>query len=117
MLDKLQKDYPIVFSEPTYSIWEHRQLFQIPLIDSSKQPAHHCLLPLSGDKLPVLKKRINKQLELGRAVPLANPYWYPVQFTKKKSWGDSRLCANYLALNANMVTDAWPLQHIDDLLS
>ena len=27
MLDKLEKEYPDVFSEPTYPIWEYRQLF------------------------------------------------------------------------------------------
>ena len=27
MLDKLEEEYPAVFSEPTYPIWEHRQLF------------------------------------------------------------------------------------------
>ena len=27
MLDKLEKEYPAVFSEPIYSIWEYRQLF------------------------------------------------------------------------------------------
>ena len=27
MLDKLKKEYPSVFSEPTYPIWEHRQPF------------------------------------------------------------------------------------------
>ena len=36
MLDKLEKEYPDVFSEPTYPIWEHRQLFKIFLIDISK---------------------------------------------------------------------------------
>ena len=27
MLDKLEKEYPDVFSEPTYPIWEYRQPF------------------------------------------------------------------------------------------
>ena len=36
MLDELEKDYPVVFSEPTYPICEHRQPFKIPLIDTSK---------------------------------------------------------------------------------
>ena len=36
MLDKLEKEYPEVFSEPTYPIWEHRQPFKIPLIDTYK---------------------------------------------------------------------------------
>ena len=27
MLDGLEKDYPEVFSEPAYPIWEHRQPF------------------------------------------------------------------------------------------
>ena len=36
MLDEVEKEYLEVFSEPTYPIWEHRQPFQIPLIDTSK---------------------------------------------------------------------------------
>ena len=36
MLDELQKEYPEVFSEPTYPIWEHIQTLKIPLIDTSK---------------------------------------------------------------------------------
>ena len=27
MLDKLEKEYLAVFSEPTYPLWEHRQPF------------------------------------------------------------------------------------------
>ena len=36
MLDKLKTKYIIVFNEPVYPIWGHRQQFQIPLIDTSK---------------------------------------------------------------------------------
>ena len=36
MLDKLEKEYPDVFGEPIYPIWEHKQPFKIPLIDTSK---------------------------------------------------------------------------------
>ena len=35
-LDELEKEYLVVFSEPAYPIWEHRQPFQIPLINTSK---------------------------------------------------------------------------------
>ena len=45
-----------MFSEPTYPIWEHRQLFKIPFIDTSKLPAHHSLYPLSSEELAALKK-------------------------------------------------------------
>ena len=55
MLDELEKEYPDVFSEPIYPIWKHRQPFKIPLLDSSKQPAHCHQCPLSSEKLTALK--------------------------------------------------------------
>ena len=116
MLDELEKEYPDVFSEPTYPIWEHRQPFKIPLIDTSKQPAHCCLYPLSSEELTALKKQINEWLESGCIVPSASPYGHPVLFAEKKGGGGLRLCVDYHSLNANTVTDAWPLPHIDDLL-
>ena len=56
ILNELGKEYPVVFSKPTYPKWEHRQPFKIPLIDTSKQPSHHCLYPLSSEELAALKK-------------------------------------------------------------
>ena len=38
-------------------------------------------------------------------------------FAEKKGGGGLHLCIDYYALNANTVTDAWPLPHIKDLLS
>ena len=38
-------------------------------------------------------------------------------FTEKKGRGGLPLCVYYHTLNENMVTDAWLLLHIDDLLS
>ena len=35
MFDELEKEYLAVFSKPIYPIWEHRQLFYIPLINTS----------------------------------------------------------------------------------
>ena len=116
MLEKLEKEYPEVFSEPIYPIWEHRQPFQIPLIDTCKQPAHYHLYPLSSEELTALKQQISEWLESGCIVILASPYGHPVQFAEKKSGGGLPLCVDYDSLNANTVTDAWPLPHIDDLL-
>ena len=117
MLDELQKEYPNVFSKPTYPIWEHRQPFKILLIDTSKQPVHCHLYPLSIEELTELKKQINEWLEAGCIVSSASPYVHPVLFAKKKDGGGLCLCDDYHSLNANTVTDAWPLPHIADLLS
>ena len=38
-------------------------------------------------------------------------------FAEKKSGGGLRLCVDYRTLNANIVINAWPLPHIDYLLS
>ena len=55
MPNELEKENLDVFSEPTYPIWEHRQPFKIHFIDTSKQPAQHCLHPLSSEELIALK--------------------------------------------------------------
>ena len=36
MLNKLEKEYRAVFSEPMHYMWEYRKPFYIPLIDISK---------------------------------------------------------------------------------
>ena len=117
MLDELEKEYPDVFSEPTYPIWEHRQPFKIPLIDTSKQPAHCCLYLLNSEDLIALKQQINEFLESDCIIPSASSYGYPVLFAEKKGGGNLCLCVDYHSLNANTVTDAWPLECIDNLLS
>ena len=117
ILDKLEKEYLAALSEPTYPIWEQRQPFQIPLIDTSNQPAHHCLYPLSGEELTALKKQINEWLESGCIVSSASLYGHTVLITEKKGGGGFHLCINYSSLNASTVTDACTLSCIDDLLS
>ena len=117
MLYKPEKEYPDVFSEPTYPIWEHRQLFKIPFIHTSKQPVHCHLYPLSSKELIALKQQINGWLKSGCIVPLATLYGHPVLFTEKKGGGGLHLCVDYCSLNVNTVIDSWPLPRIDDLLS
>ena len=116
MLGELEKEYPDVFTKPTYSIREHRQLFQIPLIDTSKQIAHRHLHPLSIEEL-TLKKQINQWLETGQIVPSISLYGHPVLFAKKKGGGVFHLCIDYYSLNANTMVNAQPLLCIDNLLS
>ena len=38
-------------------------------------------------------------------------------FAEKIGGGGLHLCVDYCVLNVNTVTDAWPLPHIDHLLS
>ena len=38
-------------------------------------------------------------------------------FAEKKGGGGFHLCVDYCSLNANTVTDIWPLMHTDDFLS
>jgi len=72
---------------------------------------------LSSEELDALKKQIDEWIESGRIVPSASPYGHPVLFAEKKGGRGLRLCVDYCGLNANTVTDAWPLPRIDELLS
>ena len=72
---------------------------------------------MSGEELTILKKQINEWLELGHIVPTASPYGHPVLFAVKKGGGGLCLFVSYYSLNVSIVTDTWPLPHIDDLLS
>ena len=56
-------------------------------------------------------------LESSHIILLANPYSSPLLFTKKKCRGGLCLYVNYSTLIENTMTDAWPLLHINDLLS
>ena len=55
-------------------------------------------------------------LGTGPIVP-SNPYGHLVLFAEKKGGGGIRLRVDYCSLNAKIVTDAWPLPHIHDLVS
>ena len=56
-------------------------------------------------------------LESGHIVPLSSPYGAPVLFAEKKGGGGLRMCPDYRSLNANTVTDSWPLLRIDEMLA
>ena len=38
-------------------------------------------------------------------------------FAEKKGGGGLRMCTDYRSLNANTVTDSWPLPRIDEMLA
>ena len=38
-------------------------------------------------------------------------------FAEKKGGGGLRMCTDYRSLNANTVTDSWPLPHINEMLA
>ena len=117
ILDELEKEYPAMLSELMYPIWEHQQPFQIPLIETRKQPTHHCLYPSSSEELAALKNQINEWLVSGYIVPSASLYGHPVLFVEQKGGGGLCLYVDSHFLNANTVTDAQPLPRIDNLLS
>ena len=56
-------------------------------------------------------------VDSGRIVPSSSPYGHPVLFAEKKGGGGLRLCIDYRSpLNANKISDAWPLLCIDEFL-
>ena len=50
-------------------------------------------------------------------MPSSSPYGAPVLFAEKQGRGGLRMCMDYRFLNANTVTDSWPLPHINKMLA
>ena len=57
-------------------------------------------------------------LESGCIILSSSPYGAPVLLAEKKGGGGGlRKCTDYRSLNANTVTDSWPLPRIDEMLA
>ena len=72
---------------------------------------------MSSLELEELKKQIQLLLESGRIVPSSSPYGAPVLFAEKKGGGGLRMCIDYRSVNANTVTNSWPLPRINEMLA
>src|SRR5450759_673810 len=62
----------------------------------------------------ILKNSLQELLDQGFIQPSKSPYGAPAIFVSKKD-GGLRLCADYRALNKQIVKDRYPLPHMDDL--
>ena len=72
---------------------------------------------MSSLELDELHSQIKTLLEFGHIVPSSSPYGAPVLFAEKKGGGGLRMCMDYRSLNANTITDSWPLPCIDKMLA
>lgn len=86
------------------------------MVDPGQTLKKRRLIPLSEAELEELRTQLKVLLESGRIVPSSSPYGAPVLFAEKKGGAGLRMCVDYRGLNANTVTDSWPLPRIDELL-
>ena len=54
---------------------------------------------------------------MGKLYPVAAHMVLQIFFAENKGGRGLRLCIDYRSLNANTVTDSWPLPRIDELLA
>ena len=117
LLGELEAAFPKVFDEPQYPITANRTPFTVELVNPALPPKRRKLCPMSSLELDELRTQIKTLLESGRIVPLSSPYGAPVLFVEKKGGGALRMCTDYRSLNANTVTDSWPLPRIYEMLA
>ena len=117
LLGELESAFPKVFDEPQYPITANRTPFNNELVDPALPPKCRKLYPMSSLELDELHSQIKMLLESGHIVTSLSPYGAPVLFAEKKGGGGLRMCTDYRSLNANTVTDSWPLPRIDEMLA
>ena len=117
LLGELESAFPKVFDEPQYPITANRTPLTIELVDPTLPLKCRKLYPMSSLELDELHSQIKTLLDSGHIVSLSSPYGAPVLFAEKKGRGGLRMCTDYRSLNANTVTNSWPLPHIDEMLA
>lgn len=104
-----------VFSSHEYDIGSTKVVEHKILLNSNKP------VKLRPYKIPhalqeTVKDKINKMEQHGIISQSSSPYCSPVVLVKKKD-GSVRMCVDYRKLNDLTIKDAYPLPHIDQMLS
>jgi hypothetical protein len=109
-------DYMEVFSEDKVTeLPPHRPYdLEIVLLDENKL-VKGPVYPLRPSDDEELRKILKEQLDKGLICPSKLCYSSPVIFVPKKN-GKRRMCVDYRALNANTVSNAYPLPLIQSLV-
>ena len=72
---------------------------------------------LSPEKLVVLKRELNKLLELDVIVPANSPYSSPVHMVPKKQAGEFRVTGDFRLLNKQTTHDRYAMPFISDVVN
>ncbi|XP_066155600.1 uncharacterized protein [Euwallacea fornicatus] len=88
---------------------------KIRLVDSNKTVQRRAYR-LSPDEKQIVRDRIDELLEAGVIRPSCSPFSSPMLLVKKKD-GSHRLCVDYRELNANTVSDKFPLPLISEQIA
>ena len=124
LVAEMKREYPNIFSEPSYPITINRTPFTIPLIDPiCSQIVGNCILLASWNwmnwkyksSIWLIVSELYLAAQLERIIP--SLYSTLILFTKKKRVGTLQLCLDYQSFNANTVTNSWLLPRIDELLT
>jgi hypothetical protein len=109
-------DYMEVFSEDKVTELppHHPYDLEIVLLDENKQ-VNGPVYPLRLSDDEELRKILKEQLDKGLIRPSKSRYSSPVIFVPKKN-GKRRMCVDYRALNANTVSNTYPLPLIQSLV-
>ncbi|XP_021346951.1 uncharacterized protein LOC110446237 [Mizuhopecten yessoensis] len=86
------------------------------IVTTTTEPVHVKPYPLPFNTKEVIKKEVDKMLEMGVIEPSSSPYSAPVVIVKKKD-GTNRFCIDFRRLNRVTVFDAEPMPNTEDIFS
>ena len=107
------EEYQDLFTEEFDPQVKHRIVHSIRLTGTPR-PVHLYRVPLHYQE--PLRKILIRQMDQGIIRPSSAPYASPLTMQPKKS-GEFRACIDYRALNEVVLTDAYTMPRIDDLIA
>ena len=114
MAQPILKDYADVFSETPPGIPPERGIGHT-INTGTNSPIARPAYRMSPKEKDCAEEMVSQLIQKGWIRPSHSPYSSPILFVQKKD-GSLRMCADYRALNKQLIKDRYPLPRIDDLL-
>jgi hypothetical protein len=114
--DKLKAEFSDIFPQdlPAHLPPDRGMPFKIET-EPGATPVNRSIYRLSPSELKELRRTLDDLLAKGFIRPSNSPWGAPVLFAPKKD-GGLQFCIDYRGLNKQIVRNAYPLPHADDLI-
>ena len=113
-IEKLCDSYSFLFD--TTKCKETRPGQTMHYIRTTDNPVSSKVRRLSPERLEILRKELQKLLDLGVISPGNSPYASPVHLVPKKEKGTFRVTGDFRLLNKQTIKDSYPLPFLNDFV-